>query len=186
MLSAPLKGMIIVRASSPRAPIRRSAVCQRIKTPENSRRVKPDVNFRVGYDGGMRSLPREKAEFFQVVAARIVPEVSQLDDQGRGRFYSIIDDALQNRDESVRRQFGVFLGVLRWASLIRYGSPFEKLSPERQDSVLRWFEDCSVSLLRKGFWGLKAMVFMGYYGQPETNQAVGYAPEVDGKGGLHA
>jgi hypothetical protein len=52
--------------------------------------------------------------------------------------------------------------------------------------VLRWFEDCPVGLLRKGFWGLKAMVFMGYYGQPETNELVGYAPELDGKARLHA
>ena len=134
----------------------------------------------------MKSLSQEKAEFLQVVAARIVPETTELDAAGLSRFFGIIDEALQDRPVSVRRQFGIFLGVLRWVPLARYGSPLDKLQAERQDAVLRWFEDCPVSLLRKGFWGLKAMVFMGYYGQPETNQAVGYAPEVDGKAGLHA
>ena len=134
----------------------------------------------------MKSLPQEKAEFLQVLAFRIVPEVSELDGHGKGRFFSIIDDTLQDRGEGVRRQFGVFLGVLRWASLFRYGSPLEKLSPARQDAVLNWFENCPVSLLRKGFWGLKAMVFMGYYGQPETNELVGYAPAIDGRDGLRA
>ncbi len=134
----------------------------------------------------MKSLPQEKAEFLQVLAARIVPEISELDGAGQGRFFSIIDNALQERDEKVRRQFGVFLGVLRWASLFRFGSPFEKLSSERQDVVLHWFENCPMSLLRKGFWGLKAMVFMGYYGQPETNQFVGYSPDFNGGARLHA
>ena len=86
----------------------------------------------------------------------------------------------------MRRQFATFLGVLRWVPLARYGGPLDKLRAERQDAVLRWFEDCPVSILRKGFWGLKAMIFMGYYGQPETNDLVGYAPEIDGRAKLHA
>ena len=134
----------------------------------------------------MKSLPQDKAEFLRVLAARIVPETTHLDAAGQSRFFGIIDDALQERGPSVRRQFAMFLGVLRWAPLGRYGGPFDGLSDERQDAVLRWFEDCPVSLLRKGTWGLKAMVFMGYYGQPETNAQVGYAPCVDGRNGLHA
>ena len=134
----------------------------------------------------MKSLPQDKAEFLQVLAARIVPETTDLDAAGLSRFFGIIDGALQDRPASVRRQFATFLGALRWAPLARYGSPFEKLRGDRQDAVLRWFEDCPVSLLRKGVWGLKAMVFMGYYGQPETNELVGYAPDFDGEAGLHA
>jgi hypothetical protein len=134
----------------------------------------------------MKSLPQEKAEFLQVLAARIVPETTDLDAAGLSRFFGIIDGALQDRPEPVRRQFATFLGALRWAPLARYGSPFERLRDDRQDAVLRWFEDCPVSLLRKGVWGLKAMVFMGYYGQPETNELVGYAPDFDGEAGLHA
>lgn len=134
----------------------------------------------------MKSLSQEKAQFLQILAARIVPESTELDTAGAGRFFGIIDDALQEREPAVRRQFAVFLGLLRWAPLVRYGAPFEKLRPERQDAVLRWFEDCPVGLPRKGFWGLKAVVFMGYYGQPETNARVGYTPEFDGRAGLHA
>jgi hypothetical protein len=134
----------------------------------------------------MKSLSQEKAEFLQVLAARIVPETTDLDAAGLSRFFGIIDGALQDRPASVRRQFAVFLGLLRWAPFARYGSPLDKLRAERQDAVLHWFEDCPVSLLRKGFWGLKAMVFMGYYGQPETNELVGYAPEFDGRERLHA
>jgi hypothetical protein len=134
----------------------------------------------------MKSLSQEKAEFLRVLASRIVPETTELDGAGLGRFFGIIDTALLDRPPEVRQQFKTFLGLLRWAPVFRYGSPLEKLRSEKQDAVLRWFEDCPVGLLRKGFWGLKAMVFMGYYGQPETNELVGYAPDFDGRASLHA
>jgi hypothetical protein len=66
------------------------------------------------------------------------------------------------------------------------GSRIVRSGCSAQDAVLRWFEDCPLGLLRKGFWGLKAMIYMGYYGQPETNELVGYAPEIDGRAGPHA
>ena len=124
----------------------------------------------------MNSLSLKKTEFLRVLAARIVPETADLDAEGRDRFFGIIDDALASREASVRKQFATFLGLLKWAALPRYGAPFDKLSADRQDAVLRWFEDCPVALLRSGTWGLKAMIFMGYYGQPETNHLVGYRP----------
>ena len=124
----------------------------------------------------MKSLSREKTEFLRVLATRIVPETTDLDGAGLDRFFAIIDDALASREPSVRQQFATFLSVVKWAPLPRYGGPFDKLSGDRQDAVLRWFEDCPVGLLRSGTWGLKAMVFMGYYGQPETNHLVGYHP----------
>ncbi len=134
----------------------------------------------------MRSLSREKAEFLRVLASRIVPETGSLDGAGVSRFFGIIDEALADREPAVRRQFSVFLGLLRWAPLARFGGPFDRLSAERQDAVLLWFENCPIDLLRKGTWGLKTMVFMGYYAQPETNTLVGYRPAFDGRDGLRA
>ena len=129
----------------------------------------------------MEYLSGDKADLLLDLAARIVPETAELDPAGLDRFFAIVDDALSRREPEVRRQFATFLGVVKWASLPRFGRPFHKLSAARQDAVLRWFEDCPVGLLRSGTWGLKTMVFMGYYGQPETNDLVGYHP-----GGLDA
>ena len=134
----------------------------------------------------MKSLSQEKAEFLRVLAARIVPETTELDSAGMGRMIGLIDEALLERPPSVRRQFGTYLGLLRWSPLARFGGSFENLSTDRQDAVLRWFESCPVGLLRAGFWGLKVLIFMGYYGQPETNAVVGYAPQRDGRVGLDA
>lgn len=128
----------------------------------------------------MQSLPAEKALFLDVVARRIVPEVAGLDARGRERFFRMIDAALMDRPPGVRRQFGTLLGVVRWLPLPRWGISFERLSGDRQDRVLRWLQDAPLPLLRAGFWGLKVMVFMGYYGQPELWPEVGYDPHPDG------
>ncbi len=138
------------------------------------------------YDGPVESLSQDRAVLLQTVAVRIVPGLAELSATDRGRFSAIVDRALQDRPPAVRRQVGVFLGVIRWAPLIRFGAPFERLDGDRQDRVLRFLEDCPVGLLRKGFWGLKAIVFMGYYGRPGAWEEIGYAPRFDSRGALGA
>ena len=96
----------------------------------------------------------------------------------------IVDAALQDRDSGTRKQFGTSLGVLRWTPVARFGRPFDRLPSARRDAILRWFQDCPLGLLRKGFWSLKALVFMGYYGRPECWAEVGYNPEFDGRAGV--
>ena len=127
----------------------------------------------------MHSLSKAEAEILIQVARRIVPEVADLDEAGQTRFEMIIDRALGDRTAAVRRQFGVFLGLIRWAPVARWGSTFERLPATRQDAELAWLEDNPVEILRKGFWGLKTIVFMGYYGQAEVWPTIGYTPGLD-------
>ncbi len=133
----------------------------------------------------MQSLPANRQRTLEAVAARVVPESATLAGARRDRFLAIIDDALAQRAPGMRRQLGSFLALIHLAPVVRFGRSFESLPGERQDSVLRWLEGGPVSLLRKGFWGLKVLVFMGYYGQPETWPEIGYAPEFDGNARLH-
>ena len=133
----------------------------------------------------MKSLSGTHASFFMVVAETITPEVASLDPDGRARMEAIVDTALFDRDAATRRQFGTFLGVIKMAPVLRYGRSFDRLGADQRAAVLRWFQDCPISLLRKGFWGLKVLVFMGYYGQEENWARIGYAPEFDGRAGVH-
>lgn len=129
----------------------------------------------------MRSLSDRQTAFLETVAASITPESAALDLDGRARMLDIVDTALMDRSPSVRRQLGTFLSVVRLAPTVRYGRTFDGLDPDRRAAVLRWFESCPIALLRKGFWGLKALVFMGYYGRPECWDEIGYAPQRDGR-----
>jgi len=128
----------------------------------------------------MKSLSQDRAAFLGIVARRIVPEIDELETSAWSRFYAIVDQALMDRPATVRRQFGVFLGLIRWLPLARYGTSFERLTDARRDAVLRWLQRALVGRLRQGFWGLKTLVFMGYYGQQELWDRVGYAPANDG------
>ena len=132
----------------------------------------------------MESLSDKHSAFFMVVAETITPEVASLDADGRARMAAIVDTALQDRDATTRKQFGTFLAVIRLAPVFRFGRAFDRLNGNRRNAVLRWFENCPISLLRKGFWGLKVLVFMGYYGQVEHWSAIGYAPDFDGRAGV--
>jgi hypothetical protein len=123
--------------------------------------------------------------FLMAVAARVVPESASLDAAGRGRFAGIVGKALADRPRSIQRQFALFLRVIRWASLLRFGASFDRLAPERQDAVLRWFMDAPIAKLRSGFWGLRVLIFMGHYGQPEAWPSIRYAPSFRGNEMLH-
>ena len=115
------------------------------------------------------------------VATVVVPGFETLDAGQREAFRSIIDEALRDRPTAVRRQLAVFLRLLDLAPVARWGRRLGALRPERARRALEWFQEAPVDRLRKGFWGLKALVFMGYYGQPELWPEVGYAPLHDAR-----
>jgi hypothetical protein len=129
----------------------------------------------------MKSLSVNLAETFMVIAETITPEVASLDAEGRARMVAIVDEALMDRDATTRKQIATFLGVIWKAPFVRYGRTFGGLDSTRRIAVLEWFENAPISLLRSGFWGLKALVFMGYYGQTEHWREIGYAPDFDGR-----
>ena len=57
--------------------------------------------------------------------------------------------------------------TLRW---------FERLPGERQDRWLRFLENAPLTLLRVGIWGLKTLVFLGYYTQDGVQRRILYLP----------
>ncbi len=134
----------------------------------------------------MEILSERQWELLLTVGARIVPEVASLDAGGRAAFRAIVGDALAERPAGMQRQFRVFLGLVANAPVLRFGAPFAALAPTTQDRVLRWLQDCPVELLRKGFWGMKALALMGYYARPEVGASLGYTPSFRGNEKLHA
>jgi hypothetical protein len=122
---------------------------------------------------------------FEEVARRVVPAVASLGEADRRQVLEIVDHALMERPVSVRRQLALFIGVVRWLPLLRWGRWFEGLPEERQESMLRFFQDGPIGPFRAGFWGLKALVFMGYYGRQTAWREVGYDPDVRGNERLH-
>ncbi len=125
-------------------------------------------------------LSESQVRFLLFLAEAIVPEVGDLDDTGRRSCVAIIDQALQDRPPPLRRKFIFFLSALRWTPVFRHGVPLDSLRGEALNAALDWFQDCPLPLVRKGFWGLKTLIFMGYYGRPEVGEAIHYTPSFSG------
>ena len=134
----------------------------------------------------MKPIPESKLAFLLRTAEALVPEAAALDDEARSAFAAIVEEALEARPAGVRRQLSLFLTVLRLAPVVRWGVPLDRLTPARREAALRWFENAPLTLLRKGFWGVKALTFMGYYARPEAAAGIGYVPSFDGNSRLHA
>jgi hypothetical protein len=65
-------------------------------------------------------------------------------------------------------------------SVLRYGKVFGRLDADRRALLLGRLENSPVLLLRRGLWGLRTLVYMGYYGQPQVREAIGYRAHPDG------
>lgn len=116
------------------------------------------------------------------LACRVVPPCERLDDAARDEMMRIIDRAITGRPASMQRQLGLFLTVIRVVARLRSLRRIEKLKPDDVERLCRWLERNPISLVRKGFWGVKALILMGYYGQGPIRAAIGYRPELRGGG----
>jgi hypothetical protein len=64
--------------------------------------------------------------------------------------------------------------------VVRYGRTFAALGDEQRSRILRYLQDHPVERIRCGFWGLRTLAFLGYYGRPEVAHAIGYRPDPRG------
>lgn len=133
----------------------------------------------------MSVLSDKQTRILLTVAGRIVPEFAEMDEAGRARFLEIVEATLMTRSPSVRKQFGAFLNILNLSPMPTRFRSLMRLSPEAQDRMLNKFQYSSSKLLRIGLWGLKTLIFMGYYGQDAVKDRIGFTPSVQGNEKLH-
>jgi hypothetical protein len=119
---------------------------------------------------------------FRAVAATIVPEASSLDEAGWIALEGVIDQTLTARDAATRRQVLLFVRVLGWISRARFGRGLASLDARRRERLLAAVERSRLLLLRRGFWGLRSLVFLGYWTREEAAAAIGYRALPDGWG----
>jgi hypothetical protein len=117
---------------------------------------------------------------FRAIATTIVPECSQLDEDGWLDVERRIEDMLSRRDASVRGQLVALIRVIQALPLFRYGRTFSRLSSWKGHRILAGLQNSRLSKLRTGFWGLRTLVFLGYYGRDEVRREIGYAAQPEG------
>jgi hypothetical protein len=116
----------------------------------------------------------------RAIGATVVPEADRLDEAEWMALERIIADALTARPKAVRRQLLLFVRLVQWLPLVRYGRRFTQLDADRRTRFLGSLRDAPILLLRRGCWGVRTLLLMGYYGRPEAVRAIGYAADPRG------
>lgn len=80
----------------------------------------------------------------------------------------------------MRRQLAVFVRLLDFLPRLRWLRPFRRLDGGKRVRFLRGMQSSRVFLFRRGFWGLRTLVYMGYYARPQAYAEVGYDAHLRG------
>jgi hypothetical protein len=119
---------------------------------------------------------------FRAVVTTIVPEAKQLDEGSWSDLEGLVERALRDRPAALLRQVRFFLRAIQWVPVSRYGHTFNSLSGVQRQRFLSYLQDHWVERIRCGFWGLRTLIFLGYYGRPEAAKAIGYGAHPRGWG----
>lgn len=117
---------------------------------------------------------------FRAFAATVVPEMTQLDPKAWDDVERSVEHALARRPPAMRRQLGLLLRAIDTLPLLRHGRRFAALDPARWERLIDALQQAPLKLIRRGIWGLRTLVLMGYYTRAETMHAVGYRADARG------
>jgi hypothetical protein len=110
----------------------------------------------------------------------MLPRLAELDEDGWRELERIVDQALAQRPRRMQRQFRLFLRLLDLSTLPTYRKRFYRLDDASRLRVLERMAGGPRLGLRRGVWGVRTLLFMGYYGQPARAAAIGYRASARG------
>ena len=113
-------------------------------------------------------------EEFRAIATAIVPEASGLRPDEWRELEALVEEQLAPRPEAMQRQLVKFIRVIALLTSMRYVRPFHRCSAAQVRRVLESLERAPVLLLRRGTWGLRTLVFLGFYTRPGVAASLGY------------
>lgn len=117
---------------------------------------------------------------FRAVAMTVVPETAALEPKEWEVLERGVEAALSQRPETMRRQLVLFLRVIEYLPLLSHRGRFSRLDLAARLAICRRLERSPRLLIRRGLWGLRTLIFMGYYGQPAVQGRLGYRAHPDG------
>lgn len=112
---------------------------------------------------------------FRSIAEVVVPDTRSLSEAEWSEFAGVIDGALAKRPAALRRQLRMFLGILNLMALVHKGRFISRLDHAARTEFLAGVENSPILLFRRGFWGVRTLVFMGYYARAVCATGLGYA-----------
>ena len=117
---------------------------------------------------------------FRALAGTVVPEAERLDEKGWRDLTTLVEEALADRPPGLRRQLLMLIRLLGFLPCLRFGRTFMALDPGRRLRFLESIQESPLLLLRRGLWGFRTLVLLGYYGRPEAAAEIGYRADPRG------
>ena len=117
---------------------------------------------------------------FRAIATAVVPEAERLDAAGWAELERLVEKMLEPRPAAIKRQLQLLIRAIEVLPLLRRGTRFTRLAASDRARFLSGLENAPVLLLRRGFWGLRTLVLLGYYARPEAGREIGYRADPGG------
>ena len=110
----------------------------------------------------------------RAVATTVVPPMSSLDERAWLEVERVIERALASRSPRVQGQLAMFLRLFQTLPIARYGRTFTALTTARRHAFLASVERSRLLILRRGFWGVRSLIFLAYYTREDVSEEIGY------------
>lgn len=117
---------------------------------------------------------------FRAFAQCFIPETARATEPEWRELEDVVRNALAARPPRVRRQIALFVRLIDLAARARHRHRFAALDPVRATSLLESFAASRMLLFRRGVWGLRTLVMMGWYTSPAVIAALGYRASAAG------
>lgn len=129
----------------------------------------------------MASLPtRSPWPAFRALAQCFIPETARATDSQWRALESAVATALAVRPAWLRRQILLFVRLIDLTARARHRTGFARLDAARGTALLEGLAASRVLLFRRGVWGLRTLVMMGWYTDPAVIAALGYRASAAG------
>ncbi len=126
------------------------------------------------------ALPSSLQAPFRALAITMVPDAATLDEAAWREVNASIAQVLAKRPPAARRQLTLLVRILDTLPLFRWGRRFHALGAARRARFLDAMQYSPIPLVRRGVWGLRTLIFLGYYARPEVQTTLGYRASARG------
>jgi len=117
----------------------------------------------------------------RALATSFIPETALARDEQWAALETTLEHAVAGRP-GLRGRLVLLIGLLDAAARIRYGKGLIRLDAGRRAALLERLASSRWLLLRRGIWGMRTLVLLGWYTQPEVAAAMGYRASPAGWG----
>jgi hypothetical protein len=117
---------------------------------------------------------------FRAFAQCFIPETARATETEWLAVEDVVRHALAARPRKVRRQIALFVRLIDLAARARYRRGFAGLDQGRATAMLEGLAASRTLLFRRGVWGLRTLVMMGWYTNPSVVASLGYRASPQG------